>query len=195
MRILTDEEVLQTFRDTKALLSGHFELRSKLHSDQYFQCALVLQYPRIAERLCRSLVDSIRPAAPKTFMPNAVISPAMGGLFVGHEMARTMGFRHIFAEKENDKLVLRRGFSINKGDHFLVAEDVMTRGGRIQETIDIVRAKGGVVDGVAVIVDRSGGKASFDVPVFSLIKMEPVTWQPSECPLCKQGVVIDHPGS
>ncbi len=196
MRILSDEEVLQTFRDTKALLSGHFELRSKLHSDQYFQCALVLQYPKVAERLCRSLHDTMRQKANSTtFMPSAVISPALGGLVIGQELARVMGLRHIFAEKEDNKLVLRRGFKINKGDHFVVAEDVMTRGGRIQEAIKIVEDAGGVIDAIAVIADRSGGKATFPYPIYSMIKMEPVTWEPGNCPLCKQGVPLDHPGS
>ena len=187
---MTSEQVFQAFRDTKALLSGHFELRSGLHSDQFFQCALVLQHPRVAESLCAALVKKL-PAGLKA----DVISPAMGGLFVGHEMGRALGVRHIFAEKQDNKLVLRRGFKIEPGQHFVVGEDVMTRGGRIQETIDIVRGRGGVVDAVAVLVDRSGGKAKFDVPVYSLIQMEPVTWQPAECPLCKQGLAVEHPGS
>jgi orotate phosphoribosyltransferase len=195
MRILTDEEVLQTFRDSGALLSGHFELRSGLHSGEYFQCALVLQYPRVAERLCRSLFDLIKATAPKEFRADAVISPALGGIIVGQEMGRAMNVKTIFTEKEQGKLVLRRGFDILKGEHYLVAEDVMTRGGRIQETIDIVTSRGAVVDGVAVLVDRSGGKNPFSRPIFSLIRMEPVVWDPSACPLCKQGVALDHPGS
>ena len=158
---MTSDDVFKIFRETKALLSGHFELRSGLHSDQFFQCALVLQYPDAAERLCAELVKRL-PAATKA----DVISPAMGGLFIGHEMGRAMRVRHIFAEKQDNKLVLRRGFKIEPGQHFIVAEDVMTRGGRIQETIDIVRSRGGIVDGVAVLVDRSGGKAKFDVPVY-----------------------------
>jgi orotate phosphoribosyltransferase len=187
---MTSDDVFQIFRDTKALLSGHFELRSGLHSDQFFQCALVLQYPVEAARLCVALVEKIPAGKDVT-----VISPAMGGLFIGHEMARAMAVRHIFAEKQDNKLVLRRGFRIEPGQHFIVAEDVMTRGGRIQETIDIVRGRGGVVDAVAVLVDRSGGKAKFDVPVHSLLKWEPVTWEPAACPLCKAGQAVEHPGS
>jgi len=187
---MTSEQVLQSFRDTKALLSGHFELRSGLHSDQFFQCALVLQYPRVAETLCAELTRKL-----SAFKNADVISPAMGGLFVGHEMGRALGVRHIFAEKQDNKLVMRRGFQVAPGQHFIVAEDVVTRGGRIQETIDIVRGRGGIVDAVAVLVDRSGGKAKFDVPVYSLIQMEPVTWQPAECPLCKAGKPVEHPGS
>jgi orotate phosphoribosyltransferase len=187
---MTSDDVFKIFRETKALLSGHFELRSGLHSDQYFQCALVLQYPAVAEKLCAELVKKL---------PNTkgvdVISPALGGLFIGHEMGKALGVRHIFAEKQDNKLILRRGFRIEPGQKFIVAEDVMTRGGRIQETIDIVRARGGVVDSVAVLVDRSGGKTKFDVPVHSLLKWEPVTWEPAACPLCKAGKSVEHPGS
>jgi orotate phosphoribosyltransferase len=195
MRILSSEEVLQIFRQSKALLTGHFELRSGLHSGEYFQCALVLQYPRVAERLCRGLFDLIKQTAPKEFRADAVISPALGGIIVGQEVGRAMNVKTVFAEKEDGKLVLRRGFEILKGEHYLVAEDVMTRGGRIQETIDIVTSRGAVVDGIAVLVDRSGGKNPFRSPIFSLVRMEPVAWDPSVCPLCKQGIALDHPGS
>ncbi len=185
------EEVFQIFRDTKALLSGHFELRSGLHSDQYFQCATVMQYPRMAARLCAALGDiwlaQVRSA-------DAVIAPAMGGLVIGQELGRHLDRRFIFAEKQDGKLVMRR-FEIQPGERFLVAEDVMTRGGRIQETMDIVRAQGGVVDSICVLVDRSGGKVKFDVPVISLLQWEPVTWKPEDCPLCKQGIPARHPGS
>ena len=190
---MTSDAVLDIFRSTRALLSGHFELRSGLHSNQFFQCALLLQHPRLAEQLCGALMQRIR--ATGLPAPQTVISPAMGGLFVGHEMGRAFGVRHIFAEKQDNKLVLRRGFKIEPGETFLVAEDVMTRGGRIQETIDIVQARGGVVGGVAVLVDRSAGKVSFPMPVHSLVQMAPVTWSPAECPLCKQGLPVEHPGS
>jgi orotate phosphoribosyltransferase len=192
---MTSDDVFKIFRETKALLSGHFELRSGLHSDQYFQCALVLQYPRVAEKLCAALVEAVCAKAGAGYKPDVVVSPAMGGLFIGHEMGRVLDVRHIFAEKQDNKLIMRRGFKIEAGQHVLVAEDVMTRGGRIQETIDIVRGRGGVVDGVAVMVDRSGGKTKFDVPVHSLLKWEPVTWEPAACPLCKAGKNVEHPGS
>lgn len=188
---MKSEEVFQVFRETKALLAGHFELRSGLHSDQYFQCAIVLQYPRIAERLCAALADLWLQRGSRA---DGVISPAMGGLVIGQELGRALDKRTIFAEKQDNKLALRR-FSIAPGERFLVAEDVMTRGGRIQETIDIVRSRGGVVDAVCVLVDRSGGKAAFDVPIVSLLQWEPVTWKPDECPLCKKGVPATHPGS
>ena len=185
------EEVFQIFRDTKALLSGHFELRSGLHSDQYFQCATVMQYPRMAARLCAALGD-IWLAQGRS--ADAVIAPAMGGLVIGQELGRHLDRRFIFAEKQDGKLVMRR-FDIQPGERFLVAEDVMTRGGRIQETMDIVRAQGGVVDSICVLVDRSGGKVKFDVPVISLLQWEPVTWKPEDCPLCKQGIPARPPGS
>lgn len=185
------EDVFRIFRETKALLSGHFELRSGLHSDQYFQCAIVMQYPRIAEKLCAALAANWQALDREV---DAVIAPAMGGLVIGQELGRALDRRFIFAEKQDGKLMMRR-FEIKPGERFLVAEDVMTRGGRIQETIDIVRARGGIVDAVCVLVDRSGGKVKFDVPVVSLLQWEPVTWKPEECPLCKQGGAATHPGS
>jgi orotate phosphoribosyltransferase len=188
---MQSEEVFQVFRDTKALLSGHFELRSGLHSDQYFQCAIVMQYPRIAARLCAALGDAWLKGGRGV---DTVIAPAMGGLVIGQELGRHLDRRFIFAEKQDGKLVMRR-FDIQPGERFLVAEDVMTRGGRIQETLDIVRAKGGIVDSICVLVDRSGGKVKFDVPVVSLLQWEPVTWKPEECPLCKKGIPARHPGS
>ena len=185
------EDVFQVFRDTKALLSGHFVLRSGLHSDQYFQCALVMQYPRVAARLCAALGEAWQAGGRAV---DTVIAPAMGGLVIGQELGRHLDSRFIFAEKVEGRLAMRR-FDIQPGERFLVAEDVMTRGGRIQETIDIVRERGGVVDSVCVLVDRSGGKVKFDVPVVSLLQWEPVTWKPEDCPLCKQGIPAGHPGS
>jgi orotate phosphoribosyltransferase len=189
------EDVMAIFRDTQALLRGHFELRSGLHSDQYFQCAMVLRYPRIAERLCAELTARMRAALGRDFKPAAVIAPAMGGLFVGHEVARALDTESIFAEKQEGKLILRRGFVIGPGRSYVVAEDVITRGGRVQETIDIVTGAGGAVAAVAVIVDRSGGKVRFPYPTFSLLQMEPVAYEPARCPLCAQGVPAVHPGS
>lgn len=192
---MKQEEVLGTFRRTGALLHGHFELRSGLHSGEYFQCALLLQYPAVAEELCVALVEKMNANSGGRTAADGVISPAMGGLFVGHEVARSLGLRHIFAEKEAGRLVLRRGFEIKKGERFVVAEDVVTRGGRVQETIDIVEKAGGIVAAVVVLVNRSGGKASFKQPFFSLLEMEPVTYEPAGCPLCKRGEPMIHPGS
>ena len=192
---MNPDQVLKIFRETRALLSGHFELRSGLHSDQYFQCALVQQHPRIAEKLCAAAVDKMKAVLGAKLTVDAVISPALGGIPVGHEVGRALDVRAIFAEKQEGKLVLRRAFEVGKGEHFVVAEDVMTRGGRIQETIDIVTGRGGIVEAVLVLVDRSGGKAQFPYPVFSLLKLEPATWEPDKCPLCKSGSKAVHPGS
>ncbi|OGV43341.1 MAG: orotate phosphoribosyltransferase [Lentisphaerae bacterium GWF2_57_35] len=189
------EEAIEVFRNTHALLSGHFELRSGLHSDQFFQCAQVLQYPRLAEKLCRALMEKIHQARGRDFEVQAVISPALGGIPVGQEIGRILDVRAIFAEKQDGKLVLRRAFEVRRGEHFIVAEDVVTRGGRVQETIDIVTSRGGIVDAVVVLVDRSGGKASFGPPMFSLLQLEPMTWSPEDCPLCKAGSKAVHPGS
>ncbi|MCX7885867.1 MAG: orotate phosphoribosyltransferase [Verrucomicrobiae bacterium] len=186
---MTESDVLRIFQQTQALLSGHFLLRSGLHSGQYFQCALVLQYPRHAERLCSALAAKL-PGA------DAVISPAMGGLFVGHEVARALGLRHIFAEKNAaGALELRRNFAVGTGERFFVVEDVITRGGRVQETIEIVRARGGRIEAVGALVDRSGGRAQFGVPLHSLLALEIETFEPSACPLCRQGLPLVKPGS
>jgi orotate phosphoribosyltransferase len=190
---MREDEVLQALESTDALLNGHFELRSGLHSDRYFQCANVLRYPSVAASLCDALVAKVREAMPDTTI-DAVIAPALGGIIVGYELARGLDVPSIFAEKVDDKLVLRR-FEIEPGANYLVAEDVITRGGRVDETVSIVRSNGGHVAAVAVLVDRSGGKATFDCPTFSLLEMVPVTWDPAECPLCAKGDTAVHPGS
>jgi len=188
---VTDVEVLECFRDTRALLDGHFVLRSGLHSGQYFQCALVLQHPRIAERLCSELARKLKNTGAQT-----VISPALGGLFVGHEVARALDARHIFVEKNAaGKLELRRGFQIAPHEKVLVVEDVITKGGRVQETIEIVRGLGGEVVGVGTLVDRSGGKVDFGVALKSLLQLRIETFESAVCPLCKAGVLATKPGS
>ncbi len=187
---MTPQEITRMMIDAKALLNGHFQLRSGLHSNQFFQAALLLQYPDLAEKACRALAEKF-----KGQKIDCVISPAVGGLIVGQEVARALGVRAIFADKEDGELVLKRGFSIAPGEKVLVAEDVVTRGGRVQQTMDLVRAHGGDVVGVAVIVDRSGGQASFDVPHQSLLKLELATYEPDACPLCREGASLDRPGS
>ena len=186
------KEIEAAFAKSGALLSGHFALRSGLHSDRFFQCAMALRFPDVAEQLCRALGERITEAALGPI--DAVIAPALGGLVVGHEMARVLGVMSIFAEKDGGVLAMRR-FQIEKGKRYLVAEDVVTRGGRVQETIDLVLAGGGIVAGVAVLVDRSAGKASFHVPMVSLQQMAPQVWEPDACPMCKTGDVAVHPGS
>src|SRR2546423_236955 len=161
------EDLLALFRKTGALLDGHFVLRSGLHSREYFQCAILLQDTNVAERVCKMLADKLR-----RFDCDSVISPALGGIIVGQEVGRSLGKHHIFVEKEDGKLALRRGFKIDNGEKFLVVEDVVTRGGRVQETIDIVRTHGGSVSAVGVIVDRSGkSKPDFCCPFLSLCEI------------------------
>lgn len=190
---MTEADVLTHFLDTGALLRGHFELRSGLHSDQFFQCAQVLRFPRRADELCRALAALLRPQLPATPIAG-VIAPAMGGIAVGHELARALDTQSIFAEKQEDALRLRR-FRIEPGELWIVAEDVVTRGGRVAETMEIVRSAGATVAAVALLVDRSGGSAHFDCPTVSLLKMTPVVWEPAACPLCREGVPLVHPGS
>lgn len=191
---MKETDLLKLFEDTQALLNGHFELRSGLHSNRFFQCALLLQYPRVAEQVCAALVEKMK-ADLGELKVDTVISPALGGIPVGHEVARALGTRFIFAEKNAEKMLTMRRFKIEKGERFLVAEDVITRGGRVQETIDIVTQNGGIVEAIGVLVNRSGGKAKFDYPTISLLNIEPVTWEPAVCPLCKEGRPLVHPGS
>ena len=191
---MDQEEVLRIMKETGALLEGHFELRSKLHSDRFFQCANVLRYPRRAQVLCEELARRMRAQLGQGGFADTVISPAMGGLAVGHEIARALDLGAIFAEKQDGKLVMRR-FVIRKGERFIVAEDVVTRGGRVQETIDIVEAAGGVVTCVVFLVDRSAGAAVFKYPTFSLLQLAPATYEPTDCPMCRKGIPMLHPGS
>jgi orotate phosphoribosyltransferase len=187
---MTTAEALQIFRDTGALLEGHFILRSGLHSRQYFQCALALQSMPVVERLGAALADKVR-----SLGGVSVISPAMGGLVIGQEVARQLGLRFIFAEKEGGKLALRRGFRITPGEKFLVVEDVVTKGGRVQETLEIVRANGGMALGVAMIVDRSDGSVDLGVPVFSLIKLHVETFPADKLPPDLAALPAHKPGS
>ncbi len=163
---MTNEEALHLFRQTGALLEGHFILRSGLHSRQFFQCAQALQQMPIVEKFGAALADKVRSLGAVT-----VVSPAMGGLVIGQEVARQLGLRFIFVEKEEGKLVLRRGFKIAPGEKCLIVEDVVTKGGRVQETIDIVKANGGAVAGLAMLVDRSDGTLNLGAPTVSLIKL------------------------
>jgi len=188
--VVKDLDVLALFKETDALRQGHFELRSGLHSDQFFQCALLLQHPAHTARLCEALIARAPNAA-----PDVVIAPALGGVTVGYEVGRQYGARAIFAEKIEGRLALRRGFAIDRGERVVIAEDVITRGGRVQEVIDIVEAQGGLIEAILVMVDRSGGKASFAHPLYSLLQMTPETWEPAACPLCREGRPLEHPGS
>ena len=187
---MTQAEVLQIFRNTGALLEGHFILRSGLHSRQYFQCALALQQMPVVEKLGSALADKVR-----QFRAGTVIAPALGGLVIGQEVARQLGVRFIFAEKVEGKLALRRGFKIAPGEKILVVEDVVTKGGRVQETIDIVRANGGTVAGVGMVVDRSNGATKLGVPMFSLIALQVETFEPDKLPPEFAKIPAVKPGS
>ncbi|HPY90874.1 MAG TPA: orotate phosphoribosyltransferase [Lentisphaeria bacterium] len=183
--------VLQHLSDTGALLEGHFLLRSGLHSDRYFQAALVLQHTVIAAKLCAAMAKAWEDQDIET-----VISPAIGGIVVGQEIGRSLGVRAIFAEKdEESNLHLRRGFTLKPGERVLIAEDVITKGGRVQQTIDLVRAYSAIPVGIAVMVDRSAGGVDLGVPLKSLIELNLPTFEPAQCPLCQKGVPIDKPGS
>jgi orotate phosphoribosyltransferase len=187
---MTDAEILQVFKQTGALLEGHFILRSGLRSRQYFQCALALQHMPTVEKFGAAIAAKVRHLPVET-----VISPAMGGLVIGQEVARQLGTRFIFAEKEEGRLVLRRGFTIRPGEGMLVVEDVITKGGRVQETMDIVRQNQGRVLGVAMVVDRSNGLVDLGVPMFSLLKMHVETFDPANLPPDLAAIPPVKPGS
>jgi len=185
-------EVLDLFRQTGALLHGHFILRSGLHSREFFQCALLLQDAAIAAQVCGMLAEKL-----SGYDATTVVSPAVGGIIVGQEVARHLGKKHIFVEKDgNGGLVLRRGFTITPGERFLVAEDVVTRGGRVQETIQIIQDHGGVVAAAGSIVDRSGGTLpDFGCPFVSLVQMTPETFDADNIPADLAGIPAIKPGS
>lgn len=187
---MTQDDVLQIFRKTGALLEGHFILRSGLHSRQFFQCALALQHMPDVEKLGAALAAKLRPLGATT-----VIAPAMGGLVIGQEVARQLGVRFIFVEKEEGKLVLRRGFKVGVGEKMIIVEDVVTKGGRVQETVDIVHANGGTVAGVAMVVDRSNGAVNLGVPTFSLLALTVETFEPTKLPPDLAGTPGSKPGS
>src|SRR5436305_13166430 len=187
---MTRDELLDLYRTSCALLEGHFRLTSGLHSPGYMQCALVLQHPQHAEALGRLIADRVR-----DLRATVVLSPALGGVIIGHEVARALGVRAIFAERQDGKLSLRRGFTLDASDRVLVVEDVMTTGGSTRETIEVAKAAGGQVIGTASIVDRSGGTIRFDVPFSSLLDIALPTYEPDQCPLCAAGLPVVKPGS
>jgi orotate phosphoribosyltransferase len=187
---LPKEQILDIFRETKALLEGHFQLTSGLHSSQYFQCARVLQFPKHLHLLCGEIARHFEYSEVEV-----VLSPAIGGIVVGTEVGRMLGARTIFAERKDGKMELRRGFEIIPGERVLVVEDVVTTGGSTKEVIELVNnAKGNVV-GTGCIVDRSNGKVEFNTKQFAVLLMETVAHQPQECPMCKSGSTAVKPGS
>jgi len=186
----TSDSLLDLFRETGAYLKGHFRLTSGLHSPEYLQCALVLQHPQHAETCGRAL------AAAMNVKPDVVVSPAMGGLIIGHEVARAFGVRHIFTERDADrKMVLRRGFSVQPGEKAVVIEDVITTGGSSKEVVELLKAAGVEVVAAGSVIDRSGGTADLGVPRAALVTLQVLTWDPAQCPLCAQGQPVVKPGS
>lgn len=180
--MLTKAQAEDIFARAGALLSGHFLLTSGRHSNRYMQCAQVLQYPEYTEELARHLAEGF--AGQKV---DIVVGPAMGGIIVSYEVARQLGVKSIFTERENGAMVLRRGFSMQPGQKVLVVEDVVTTGGSVKEVIEVVKASGAEVIGVGVLVDRSGGQVDFGVPLKSALTMDIQSWEAEECPLCQQG--------
>jgi len=181
---------LSVFRESGALLEGHFRLSSGLHSGRYLQCALVLQHPLHAETLGRALAGKLR-----DLQPTVVLSPALGGLIIGHEVARGLGVRAIFAERQDGVLTLRRGFTLSPEDRVVVIEDVVTTGGSTRETIAVAEAAGARVVGAGAVIDRSGGASKLAVPFVALEALDVPTYAPDACPMCAAGVPVVKPGS
>ncbi len=191
---MKNEEVLQIFSDSGALLTGHFLLSSGLHSPNYLQCALVLQTPATAEKLCAALAAKAQADA-SIGKIDLVIAPALGGVIVAHETARAIGVRALFTERQDNAMTLRRGFSIHPGERCFVVEDVVTTGGSTREVMEVVQALGGIVAGAGSLIDRSGGAVDLGVPRHALAVLEVPTYKPEECPLCKDGSTAIKPGS
>jgi len=187
---MTREEILDLFTKTQVLKTGHFLLTSGLHSDKYLQCAQLLQYPEATEKAVGQLAENFKDKSIDT-----VVGPAMGGIIISYEMGRQLGVRAIFAEREDGKMALRRGFTVKPGERILVVEDVVTTGGSVKEVISLVKELGGEVVAVAALVDRSGGKVDFGVPAYYLLSLDVKAYPPEECPLCKEGIPIAKPGS
>jgi orotate phosphoribosyltransferase len=189
--VLNPEELHKLLEERGALLEGHFVLSSGLHSARYLQCALLLEEPQTAEQVGRALGSLFAGQ-----QLDLVAGPALGALIIGHEVARATGARFIFTERDaQGKTVLRRGFRVIPGERVIVVEDVVTTGGSTREVVSLLRAAQTEIRAVACIVDRSGGRASFDVPLVSLLQMDIPVWPPEDCELCRRGVPIDKPGS
>ena len=190
------DQILERFRETNALLEGHFILSSGLHSPQYLQCALALQHPLDAEIFAREIADRIRIAGDRDQLEiDTVASPAIGGLVIGFATAQAMGKRFIWTERENGVMTMRRGFSVAEGERILVVEDVITTGGSTRECIAALESRGAKVVAAASIIDRSNGAADVGVPRISLVSLDVPSYTPDNCPLCASGVEAVKPGS
>ena len=187
---MTEKEVEDLLIETSAIMEGHFLLTSGLHSPRYVEKFNVLQKPVYTEKLCRAMAEKFKDANIET-----VVGPVTGGILLAHETGKALGTRAIFTERENGKMTLRRGFTLHEGERVLIVEDIVTTGGSIREVIDVVKEHGGIPVAVSMLVDRSGGKATFgDVPSTALLHMDVQTYQPDECPLCKQGIPMTKRG-
>ena len=187
---ISDKEVLAAYERTGGVLKGHFLLTSGRHSDTYMQSAKLFVRPDEAEKIAEALADKL-----KSYKPDIVVAPAVGGIILGYELARKLGISDIFAERENGQMTLRRGFALEKGQRVVVAEDVVTTGGSVKEVIALCQSLGANVVACASVVDRSNGKVAFDVPYVPLLSMEVQSWEAGECPLCKAGSAPYKPGS
>lgn len=189
--MLSRDEVLAIFKETNALLSGHFELSSGLHSAQYLQCALILQYPEHTSILCGELAGRF-----KNESVDVVIGPALGGIVLSYETARALNARALFGEREKgEPMALRRGFRVEPGERVLIVEDVITTGGSVKELAALCDERGAAIVGIGAVVDRSDGDVDFSGRVESLLKIEVETFEPAVCPLCKEGRPLVKPGS
>ena len=187
---MTEKEVEDLLIETSAIMEGHFLLTSGLHSPRYVEKFNVLQHPKYTEKLCRAMAEKFKDANIET-----VVGPVTGGILLAHETGKALGTRAIFTERENGKMTFRRGFTLHEGERVLIVEDIVTTGGSIREVIDVVKEHGGIPVAVSMLVDRSGGKATFgDVPSTALLHMDVQTYKPEECPLCKAGVPMTKRG-
>jgi orotate phosphoribosyltransferase len=187
---MTESDVLDLFRQSGALLEGHFRLSSGLHSDRYLQSALVLQHPDFAEQLGRALAARL-----EHLQPTAVLSPALGGIVIGQEVGRALQVRALFAERQDGTLTLRRGFTLAASDRVVVIEDVITTGGSTRETIAVAQAAGAHVSAAGAIIDRAADAGRLDIPLQALVRMQVPAYPPESCPLCKRGAPVIKPGS
>lgn len=187
---MTEEEVKELFIETGAILEGHFLLTSGLHSPLYVEKFQVLQYPEHTAKLCRALAEKF---ADQNIQ--LVVGPVTGGILLAHEVGKNLGTRAIFTERENGRMALRRGFIIKPGERVLIVEDIVTTGGSVKEVLEVVQENGGIVVGVGMLVDRSGGKADFGVPNQSLLRLNVDAYHPDNCPLCAKNVAITKRGS
>jgi len=188
--MLSREEIIEIFKEKEVMLEGHFLLTSGRHSDKYMQCARLFQYADVSEKICAQLAGQFA-----GMDIDMVAGPAIGGIIMAYEMGRQLGVKNVFAERENGKMTFRRGFEIPKGANVLVTEDVVTTGGSVKEVMELIRSLGANVAGVGSVVDRSNGAVDFGVPFRAVLAMEVVSYDPDDCPLCREGIPAVKPGS